>query len=148
MYLALAIGVQTKNEIGTKEVTMAQKEYRNLPSQNDSINPNTSRSIVCPKCCSIWLREYAPEYCLECGAKLTDNPGQGDSGTKELIHWIRYRELPVPISKCTKCQLEYIGGIDIWKNGCLRCYGPLTQYGDYSFRYKVKKFVRRILNRR
>ena len=127
---------------------MQQKEYRNLPSQYESLDLNPFKGIHCPKCYSFWWHKYAPEYCPECGAKVINNPSQMDDDTKELIELIRFWEIPIPISKCSKCKLEYIGGIDIWKNGCLRCYGPLTQYGEYSFRYKVKKFVKRILSRR
>jgi hypothetical protein len=133
--------------MGTREIAMQAKKYKKPTSEYDSVNLNPLRGINCPKCYTFWFHEYVPEYCAECGAKLTDNPGQADGEINDIVELIKLAKAPIPISKCTKCQLEYPGTPDQWKNGCLRCYGPLTQYGDYSFRYKVKKFVRRILSR-
>lgn len=139
--------ISNKKPTDAKE-TIMQQEFRNLPSDYLSSDLDPYEGIFCSKCSSFWLHEFAPEYCPECGAKVTDNPGQADGVINDLIKLIRLGEVQIPISKCNKCQLEYPGGVDIWENGCLRCYGPLTQYGEYSFRYKVKKFVKRILSRR
>jgi hypothetical protein len=77
----------------------------------------------CPKCRLFWLDEYVPEFCPECGSRVSDQAGEGMKGTVELIEKAK---LPINILKCPNCKLRYPQVTDKKLRICFRCQIPLV----------------------
>jgi rubrerythrin len=84
----------------------------------------------CPNCHMIWLDHYAPEFCPECGAFVTDKPGRGHA---DIVSVIQERELNFPCSQCTKCGLKCLGTPEDWgQSGCPSCHNKLVLITNYK----------------
>ena len=71
-------------------------------------------AVTCRNCGMFWLVEYAPRNCTECGAFVTDTPGEGSKTTRLFEeHGIG------PVITCPHCGMRYV---DVpGRTDCLRC---------------------------
>ena len=92
--------------------------------------------IYCPQCDCHWHKRFVPEYCPECGAKVTNTPGTGYNEDSALIE---KGKLGIKILQCPKCKLRYPELVIRRSNRCQRCNTSLTNATP------VKNFVNKII---
>ncbi len=90
--------------------------------------------IYCPKCDCNWHKRFVPEYCPECGTKVTDNPGTGFNEESSLIE---EGKLGIRILQCPKCKLKYPATLK--SNRCRRCHTLLVNATP------VKNFINKLI---
>jgi len=82
-----------------------------------------SNFVNCPKCNSFWVKEYGPEFCPECGSRVSDQAGRGMEDMVELIEEVH---APINILQCPNCKLRYPHIEDKRYRICFRCQIPLV----------------------
>jgi len=79
--------------------------------------------IYCSRCNMCWPDGFVPEYCTECGAYVTDQPGKGMA---DYVRMIRTYKLPISILQCPNCKLEYTKTASGYRTTCFRCRRTLV----------------------
>lgn len=77
--------------------------------------------ICCPQCGIAWVRAYVPEFCPECGSRVSYKAG---TGMEDMVEVIEEGKLPVNIIQCPNCKLRY-PQLSKLKN-CFRCQTQLV----------------------
>ena len=79
--------------------------------------------INCPQCGLSWVKEYVPEFCPECGSRVSDKAG---TGMKKMLELVEKANLGINILQCPKCKLRYPQVSDKELRVCFRCWVPLV----------------------
>jgi len=80
--------------------------------------------IPCPNCEFHWSMEYVPEYCPNCGAKVTDKPA---GSYENIIKYIKDQRLGIPLSRCISCHKEVILPPELHHDMCPYCKGEVVR---------------------
>jgi hypothetical protein len=111
-----------------------------LPGNQDDIfyakrhNSPFASIIYCPECECHWHKRFVPEYCPECGAKVTNNPGTGFNEESSIIEEVK---LGIKILQCPNCKLKYPAAHK--SDACRRCHTPLVNATP------VKNFINKVI---
>ena len=104
---------------------MNSSENRNLEKISiDSI----FGTISCPKCSSFWVKDFVPEFCPECGSRVSYQAGRGMENHVEII---KQGKFGINILQCPNCKLRY-PEIRGRKQMCFRCNCPLVNANRIS----------------
>ena len=79
--------------------------------------------IDCPQCGLGWIEEYVPEFCPECGSRVSYKAG---TGMEDMVDLIKKAKLPINILQCPNCKLLYPQVRDKKSRICFRCQFPLV----------------------
>ncbi|HBG27740.1 MAG: hypothetical protein A2Y10_15240 [Planctomycetes bacterium GWF2_41_51] len=78
----------------------------------------------CPECGIIWIKKYAPEFCIECGTRVLQKPSEEFSWEIEISEKMRGFCLTF---NCPKCNMVIPESVRHLMKRCLRCFTPLDR---------------------
>jgi hypothetical protein len=94
--------------------------------------------IMCRECYLAWIYPFVPEYCPQCGIKLTDQPGEG---YEPLYRAMEKNGINLNFWVCPHCQLRIDELVPC--DMCPRCFNPVVR----PWHRRLQLWLRRMLAR-